>query len=165
MEIKTLLEKFIGGYDELKNYLADVPEEAMKFKPAPDKWSIHEIVVHLADAEANAFVRGKKIIAENGSAISEYDQDAWADSMHYHDLDYQEALELFRLLRQNMYHVLMKLPLETWHNHIIHPESGRINLMDWIELYIDHVEIHLQQMNRNLYDWNKKISNGQAITG
>jgi hypothetical protein len=159
MEINKLIELYARGYDDLRAYVDDLPEGALDFKCGPDKWTIREILIHMADSEAHGHLRGKKIIVESGAKITAYDQDAWADKLGYNDMDHADALELFRLLRKNMVPILKKLPEETWHNYIMHPESGKITLQDWIQLYIDHVNNHIQQMNRNLYDFKKKTTN------
>jgi len=156
MEIVQLIEKYEQGYDTLKENLDQVPEDAYDYQPTPESWSIRSIIAHIADSEINAYLRGRKIIAESGSEIITYDQDAWSKKLYYDQVDISEAMVLFRMVRKNMVFVLKKLPAEAWNNHIIHPETGRITLVDWIQLYIDHIENHVQQIHRNLYDYNKK---------
>ncbi len=155
MGIQELLSRYNAGYDLLINQINQIPPQAIHFKPTPDKWSINEIISHLADSEANGFVRAKKIIAESGAKITVYEQNSWAGTLFYKDMDYKDALELIRYLRKNLYQVLKKIDAETWHNYIFHPESGKITLLDWIQLYIDHIDVHVQQMHRNYYDWRK----------
>ncbi len=155
MEIQVLLPKYQAGYDRLTEQLDQFPEEAIHFKPAPDKWSIAGIIIHIADAEANAYIRLRKAIAESGSEIITYDHTAWSGSLYYEDMNYKDALEMIRILRKNMYEVLKRLPEEAWHNYIIHPETGRITVKDGVQLYIEHIEMHIQQMHRNFYDWTK----------
>ena len=61
------------------------------------------------------------------------------------------------IMRKSLHKVLKLITPDTWHNYIFHPETGKITLMDWIQLYIDHIDIHIQQMHRNFYDWKKFI--------
>src|SRR6266850_4116240 len=70
-------------------------------RPAPDKWSIAEILAHLADAELVIGYRLRLILASNGTAIQAFDQDAWADTFSYNRRDPKTSLESFRLLREN----------------------------------------------------------------
>ena len=155
MEIKELLDKYIAGYDLIAKQLSLMPSEVIHFKPAPDKWDISEIIVHLADSESHGFVRAKKIIAESGGGVTVYTQQIWANNLYYNRMDYKDALEMIRILRKNLYRLLKLIPEKTWQNYIFHPESGKITLSDWIQLYIDHIDIHIQQMHRNYYDWQK----------
>lgn len=155
MEIKELLAKYNSGYDLLNTQLNQMPEDAIYFKPAEDQWSVSEIIVHLADSEAHGFIRAKKIIAECGGRVCVYNQQIWADNLFYSQMDYKDALELIRIIRRNLLKVLSLISEETWHNYIFHPESGKITLLDWVQMYIDHIAIHVQQMHRNFYDWKK----------
>lgn len=156
METKDLLAKYISGHEKLSAQLTQMPEEVILFKPAKDQWSVAEIVVHLADSEAHGFVRGKKIIAESGGKVCVYNKQIWADRLYYDQMDYQDALELIRIIRKSLHRVLSLIPEDSWHNYIFHPETGKITLLDWIQLYIDHIDIHIQQMHRNYYDWRKQ---------
>ncbi|HRQ22684.1 MAG TPA: DinB family protein [Anaerolineales bacterium] len=84
------------GYYLLRPALAEVPREAMKFKPEPGEWSVHEVVVHLADSESNAALRARKLIVEPGGALMGYDQDTWAIELDYHSQSWEDALETVR---------------------------------------------------------------------
>ena len=155
MDTRELLTRYSNGHKLLVRQLEQIPEEAIDYKPAPDQWSVAEIIVHLADSEAHGFVRAKKIIAECGGQVCVYNQQIWADRLFYDKMDYKDALQLIRIIRKSLVDLLKLIPEETWHNYIYHPESGKITLLDWIKLYIDHIDIHVQQMHRNLYDWEK----------
>jgi len=155
MEIKDRLAKFISGHGLLTKQLSLIPDEVIFFKPSIGQWSIAEIIVHLADSEAHGFVRAKKIIAECGGKVCVYNQQIWADQLFYDQMDYTDALDMIRIIRKSLHKVLTLIPEETWHNYIFHPESGKITLLDWIQLYNDHIDIHIQQMHRNFYDWKK----------
>ena len=160
MEIQELLSRYISGYDLIINELNQTPSKAIHYKPALNKWSISEIIVHLADSEAHGFVRAKKIIAECGGKVCVYNKQIWSDNLFYDTMDYKDALKLIRLLRKNLFVVLELIEPETWNNYVFHPESGKITLSELIQLYIDHIEIHIQQMKRNNYDWKKANESG-----
>lgn len=155
MEIKDLLAKFIAGHGLLSIHLERIPPKAILFKSSKEQWSIAEIIIHLADSEAHEFVRAKKIIAECGGKVCVYNQQIWADKLYYDHMDYKDALEMIRILRKSLHKVLTLIPDDTWHNYIFHPETGKITLLDWIQLYIDHIDIHIQQIHRNFYEWRK----------
>src|SRR5882757_5082059 len=70
-------------------------------RPAPAKWSIAEILAHLADAELVIGYRIRLILASNGTAIQAFDQDAWAETFNYSRRDPKTSLETFRTLREN----------------------------------------------------------------
>jgi hypothetical protein len=150
-----MLETYKLGYNELQSALREFPMEMWDFKPLPEKWSIKEIIIHITDSELNGYIRCRKIIAENGSTITTYDQDAWAEKLMYTSRSIDTSLELFRLLRVVNYSLLAGLPSETWDNYIIHPEIGKVTLSDWLKIYSEHVPIHINQMKRNFELWEK----------
>jgi hypothetical protein len=153
MEKNKLLEAYKLGYNYLQNSLREFPLEMWDYKPSPDKWSIKEIIIHIVDSEINGYLRCRKMIAESGSAITPYNQDAWADKLHYSSRSIDTNLELFRIIRIVNYSLLISLPDEIWNNYIMHPESGKITLNDYLNIYVDHVEIHTKQMKRNFNEW------------
>jgi len=57
-ERQTLIEQYAAGPARLRAALATVPAEAVKWRPAPKEWSVHEIVCHCADSETNGRGRG-----------------------------------------------------------------------------------------------------------
>ena len=57
----------------LETLLGDLPEELLQWKPAPGKWSAHEIIVHCADSETNAYMRLRFLLAEQDPVILGYD--------------------------------------------------------------------------------------------
>lgn len=149
------IESYSKGYENLINAIHEIPKEMWNFKPAPNKWSVHEIIIHMADSEANSFSRARKIICEPGSTIMVYDQDIWAIKTKYHNQSTDDALELFKNLRKMTYDIIKDLPDSTWSNYIIHPENGKMTLDDWLNVYENHVKVHVNQMKRNLNEWQK----------
>ena len=76
-----------------------VPAAARRFRPAPGEWSPHELVIHLADADVNGYLRFRKLVAEPGATVPGYEQDAWASSLDYHGQHPDLAIELMARLR------------------------------------------------------------------
>ena len=97
------IELYGRGYDMLIETLKDVPQEMWKFKPEPKEWSVHEVLVHLADSESNAALRARMLIVQPGGTLMGYDQDKWTADLNYHDQRYEDALELVRLARKTTY--------------------------------------------------------------
>ena len=152
------IELYSKAYELLIDSLKEFPKEMWQFKPAPNKWSIHEVLIHIADSEASSFARARKIICESGSSVMAYDENKWANQLNYHSQSIEDSLELFRLLRLTTYRVIKNLPDEIWNNFIIHPDNGKMTLDDWLNVYERHIPIHIRQMQRNLNEW-KKLNN------
>jgi hypothetical protein len=148
-----LIESYGAAYDLLVAALARCPRAMWQYRPAPDRWTIHEIVVHITDSEANSYVRCRRLLAEPGSAVLGYDEVSWAVALHYHDQSVEDALELFKWLRRASYLLIKAAPETVWSHTIIHSESGVMTADDWLDTYERHVRDHIAQMQGVYADW------------
>ena len=153
---RELIEQFARGYDDLVETVMDIPKEAWDFKAAPDRWSITEIVIHIGDSEANAYVRCRAALAEPGKAIMAYDQTGWATRLGYEKRNPDDYLELFKWLRLTTHDLIRNLPEAAWENSFDHPEHGTQTLDDWLHTYAIHVSNHIKQISRAYEDWKRK---------
>ena len=134
-ERKSKIELYGKGYDLLMQVLKDIPREMWKFKPATEEWSVHEILVHLADSESNAALRARKLIVEPGGTLMGYDQDKWTLVLDYHEQSYEDSLEIVRLARKTTYELLKKQPENVFTHWVKHPEYQEpYNFEDWINI-------------------------------
>ena len=120
----------------------------MQFVPAIGEWSIHEVVIHLADAEVVGYWRIRKALAEEGSALGVYDEEAWASKLSYRIQDRALALQLFTALRASTAALLRLLPEDAWLRIAVHAERGDLSVLDLFNTYVEHGETHLQQIEQ-----------------
>jgi hypothetical protein len=146
---------YAQGPAALKAALAKCPKESLEFRPGPGKWSIQDIVFHLAETELHFYLRGRTIIAESGAGIQAFDQDRWAQSLDLADQPMIEAVDLFRLLREMMARQLRALPEAAWGQFMLHPQRGQITLEGWLETCVGHLKVHLSQMERTCQAFQK----------
>jgi hypothetical protein len=149
-ERQEKIDQFGNAYAALAKTVKSLTKEEMNFKPAPDKWSAHEIVVHIADAEANSYTRLKRALAESGSMVMAYDQDTWAKELNYAAQNLEDNLELFRLLRKLSLETINTMPEEKWANQYNHSDYGMVGLESWLKIYAGHVSGHIGQIERNM---------------
>src|SRR5579863_6021066 len=95
-EIAGLLEKFRRGPEVLAMVLTGVFGEEEDFAPAPGKWSVRQIIAHLADAELVGAHRFRQVIAEENPTLVAFDQDAWTSRLDYAKRKPKQSLETFR---------------------------------------------------------------------
>src|SRR5262245_44717475 len=146
------IEAYGRGFELLMAALAEIPRESWNFKPTPDQWSIHEILVHMKDGELNGVLRLHKLIAEPGSTLATYEPHIWSSVLNYQDHDVDDALEMFRLLQRTTYRLLKMLPDEAWSRSIVHPEQKEPYTMEmWLDIYTEHVPEHCEQL-RGVYE-------------
>ena len=148
------LELYGRGYELLMETLKDIPHEMWTFKPEPKEWSVHEVLVHLADSESNAALRARKLIVEPGGSLMGYDQALWADELNYHEHSYEDALEIVRLVRKTTYQLLKKQPDEVFEHWAVHPEYEEpYTFEQWINIYSAHIPGHIEQIQNNYKIW------------
>jgi DinB family protein len=119
-------------------------------RPAPDKWSVAEIVAHLADAELAISWRLRQILANNAISIQAYDQDAWAKTFNYAKRDPRESLANYRTLREANLALLKSVPRKLWDNYGIHQERGNESVSHVVRMVAGHDLNHLQQIEKIL---------------
>ena len=117
-------------------------------RPAPGKWSIHELVCHLADTEvANAW-RYRKVLAEDEVGLTAWDQDRWAAGHQYRRQDFRLALEQFRILRARNLALLTVVGRKAWDRTATHPSFGKLSAGQMLVHLAHHDANHLGQIER-----------------
>ena len=114
------------------------------------EWTVAQNVHHLADSHMNSYIRCKLIASEDHPPLKPYDQDRWAQFPDSCDADLTASLALLRSLHQRWVLFWESLPDEAWARTGVHPESGAVSLDDQLELYADHGEAHIDQIQRTL---------------
>lgn len=145
-----------GMADEvLRRALEKYPREMWEFKPVQDSWSIHEIIVHIADSEANSYVRCRRFLAEPGEPLMAYDESRWARELDYHSQSPEDALQLLRWLRKKSFDLIKTAPDDVWARECFHPESGLMTMADWLDTYERHIPDHVAQMEQVFESWRR----------
>jgi uncharacterized damage-inducible protein DinB len=131
----------------LASLIEDLSEEELSRRPAPGKWSIQEIVAHLADDELVGGYRIRLILSASGAEIQAFDQDVWSRSGRYDQTDIHSSLELFRVLRQANLRLLRSLRAEEWEMSGVHAERGPESIRDIAMYYAGHDINHFKQID------------------
>jgi len=134
----------------LERLIDGVPVADLRRRPAPDKWSVSEILAHLADAEIVGAFRMRLILGAPGTAIVAYDQDAWARSGHYDRRDPRQSLEQFRVVRDGNLALLRSLDADQWQQYGLHSERGQETIERIVRMFAGHDINHLRQIEQIL---------------
>ena len=119
-------------------------------RPLPDKWSIAEIIAHMAEDEFVSSWRYRQMVEQDGVTLNAFDQDLWATLGKYSDWPASEALELFRLLREANLRMLNGLSAEQWECSGNHIERGRVTVRALARHMAAHDINHLKQIEKQL---------------
>jgi hypothetical protein len=151
------IEAYGRGYDILVAALKDIPREAWSFKPSPEDWSVHEILVHMGDSESMAALRVRKLIVEPGTTLMGYEESRWAGALNYQAQSAEDSLQIIKLARQTTYRLLKTLPDQAFNNSVVHPEYPEPYTFDkWLDIYSRHIPDHVEQMKKTYAAWQKK---------
>jgi hypothetical protein len=122
----------------------------LRKRPAPDKWSVSEILAHLADAEIVVGFRMRLILGAPGTPIAAFDQDSWVTSGHYEKRNPQKSLEQFRAVREANLALLKSLTPDQWKHYGMHAERGQETIEHIVRMFAGHDINHLKQIERIL---------------
>ena len=131
---------------KIEKLLKGVPAAKLRKRPAPDKWSVAEIVVHLADTEIVGGYRIRTILGSPGTPIAAFNQDAWVTAGHYDKRDVRKSLEQFRAVREANLALLKTLTAEQWKDHGIHSERGEETVEHIVRMFGGHDINHMKQI-------------------
>lgn len=118
----------------------------LRKQPEPGKWSVVEILAHLADTEIVVGYRIRAILGAPGGPIQAFDQDAWAAAMNYGTKDARKSLESFRAVREVNVALLKEIRPEQWKHYGIHSERGQESVEHFARMIAGHDINHMKQI-------------------
>jgi DinB superfamily len=139
---------------KLERLIKGVPTSKLRKRPAPDKWSVGNILAHLADAEIVGGFRMRLILGAPGTPVAAFDQDAWVTTGHYAKRDPRKSVEQFRAIREANLALLKSLTPDQWKHYGIHAERGQETIEHIVRMFAGHDLNHLQQIERILENRN-----------
>ena len=131
---------------KLQTLIKPLSKQQLMRRPEPGKWSIAEIVAHLADTELVGGWRMRLILGSNGVSVQPFDQDVWAETLGYSRRDPKVSLETFRVLREANLAMLKSLPKNLWENYGMHQERGKETIAHIVRMFAGHDLNHLAQI-------------------
>jgi len=133
---------------KLERLTKPLTKKQLARQPEPGKWSIAQILAHLADTELVAGWRMRLILGSNGAPVHAFDQDVWAETFDYSRRDPKASLETFRVLRENNLALLKSVPKNLWENYGMHQERGKETITHIVRMFAGHDLNHLGQVER-----------------
>ena len=145
MDRSQLLDRYRGGYAAVEGALAGITDDELD-RPGPDGgWSPRQVAHHLADSEATAYVRLRRLIAEDEPVIVGYDEPEYARRLHY-DRPVGSSLAVLGAVRAASLELLESLTPAEWERRGTHTESGPYSVDDWLGIYANHSHDHASQI-------------------
>jgi hypothetical protein len=144
----ALLERFASGADDVTEAVAGASDDDLDRRPPSGEWTAREIVHHVADSESMAYIRLRRLLAEDQPVIQGYDEPEWARRLHY-DRAIEPSLAVLRAVRASTHQLLRSLTDEEWARTGTHTEYGDGYSVDrWLRIYAEHSHEHADQIRR-----------------
>lgn len=147
---RDMIDLYAAGAEKLSLGIRGLTAEDLKCLPSDPKvgkWSIQQLVVHLADAEQVTADRMKRVIAEDNPPLVAFDENKWTANLHYDGQSAEDAAKLVELTRKQMAIVLRELPDNAFTRSGMHSESGKKTLASLVEGAVKHLEHHLNYLH------------------
>jgi len=133
---------------KLARLVKGVSTAKLRKRPAPEKWSVAEILAHLADVEIVIGWRMRSILGNPGTAVQAYDQNAWVVTGHYEKRDPRKSVELHRIVREANLALLKSLSPDQWKHYGQHAERGQESIEHIVRMVAGHDINHMLQIER-----------------
>ena len=132
----------------LQSLTAGLTVDAMDTPPAPGKWSVREILAHLADCELVFGFRLRQTLEKPGSVVTPFDQDVWAT--RYRAYSAADALRTFVAVREWNLALLTAVTKPEYASTVSHPERGEMSLQMQLEMIAGHDLNHVTRLQAQL---------------
>jgi len=145
--LEPLLARYASATADLEAALADVTDAELDDAPADGGWTPRMVVHHVADSESMAYIRLRRLLAEDAPVIAGYDEPEWARRLHY-DRPIASSLAVVAAVRAASFELLRALTPDEWERAGTHSDSGAYSVRGWLAIYAEHTHEHADQIRR-----------------
>ena len=132
----------------LDHRLRGVSDATLRRPEKPGKWSVIDVIQHLADSDLVAGFRIRMVLSEDRPVLQGYDQDRWASEFRYREVSLNQALDQLRGLRMANLHLWKHLTPAQLERVGLHSERGPESAGHIIRLMTAHDLVHRRQIDR-----------------
>ena len=143
---KDSLAVLRGTPRRLQTLLRGLTAKQLRTPPSKGKWTITQLICHLADTEIVLGFRLRMAIAQSGSPLQAINEQEWALGLGYESADVRERLRLLTVLRLEHVRMLKSLPAGGWKRFGMHQERGKETITRMAHMYAGHDLNHLAQI-------------------
>ncbi|CAN5660360.1 putative metal-dependent hydrolase [soil metagenome] len=142
-----LIARYRDGHRVVEDALQGITPDELDAQSTPGEWSACQVVHHLADSEMTSAIRLRRLIAENDPQIDGYDEEGFAERLHY-DRPIEASLDALGASRATTTEILERLSEDEWSRAGSHSEIGPYGVETWLEIYASHAHDHAEQIRR-----------------
>ena len=111
-------------------------------------WTPRQIIHHMADSESQSAARLRRILAQPGTQILGYDENAWSEceALGYRTMPIENSFAMYKASRASSLEILNNLKESDLEKFAIHSERGNFSVEDWLRVYSKHPVDHANQL-------------------
>jgi len=154
MEPDLIINQLEQNKVTFQELLRHVPDQAITWKPKPDKWCLLEVICHLRDEEVEDFrIRTQYVLEDPTKSLPKIDPVAWVTERNYVNQDFQAVLIEFLKRRTESIQWLRSLKNPSWENAYQHPKMGPLTAQFFLTNWLAHDYLHFRQITRLKYEY------------
>lgn len=139
-----LIDRYVIGPATLEYAVYGLTDEQFRARPGPGRWSVAELVAHIADADVVMGDRIKRTLAEPDPPLPGFDETAWTDRLRMGESSPEDALALFRANRKWIEGILRRCEDADFKRRGVHSSRGSVTLADQVVGAVTHLDHHLK---------------------
>ncbi len=123
-------------------------DEQLRRPEAAGKWSILQVVCHLADTELVVGFRLRQTLSHDRPLLPGIDQDRWAERLRYKEDDFEEVMHRLAAMRSADIRLAISLSADELDRVGLHEERGEETVRHILRMLAGHDLAHLRQVGR-----------------
>jgi predicted NBD/HSP70 family sugar kinase len=143
----ALLDHYRSAVADLDDAVAGITDDEVDRAQASGGWTARQVIHHLADSEAMAYIRLRRLLAEDMPVIRGYDEPEWARRLHY-ERPIEASLAVTRTVRVSSLELLESLTPAEWERTGTHSDAGAYSVERWLRIYAGHTHEHADQIRK-----------------
>ncbi len=150
MNLDELLNSYEQGGQQLRAAVSNASEAQLDLAAIPGKWTIRQVICHIADFEPVYADRMKRVLAEDNPTLLSGNPDLFASRLQYNNRSVAEELELIEVVRSQMSRILRNIDVEDFQRTGVHNVDGPLTLETLLERITSHIPHHIRFIEEKL---------------
>ena len=143
-DISILLAQFDAGPGLLADAIAGLSVDQLNATPVPERWTVHQVVCHIADFEIVSADRVRRVLAEENPTLADGDPDLFVTGLKYGQRDTESELGQIKAIRRSLSQILHACDIEDFQRTAVHSADGPLTLETLVERITNHISHHVR---------------------
>lgn len=140
---QATLARLKTQHEVIEILISSLSESELKFRPIPDKWSVHENIAHLACYQPRVIARTNKILKEENPSFESYIPEDDTEFPKYLAISTSELVIQLKETRNEITNLIPNLTDYQLQRTGTHMKFGKMNLFEWTEFFLLHEAHHI----------------------